>query len=170
MKHNFIHPLTSAVFDFLVRAAAEGRTVTHGEVAEAIGWHKRAAQGLGPMLDEIFAEDRRLGRPALAAIVVRFDNEFPGKGYFSAVLGFEPNTKTNGAIVGLPPEIDAAWRLNVQQVFAYWQRQFKDEAASASDWLDMAAEAASNAAKELPKQLDSFTFIKYSVKITIERL
>ena len=62
-----------------IRAALERRararqTMTYGEAARLVG---RAAQGLGPILTAIGAEETRQDRPDLGALVVKMSTGLP---------------------------------------------------------------------------------------------
>lgn len=100
---------TEAVFKRLKEAAAEMRTVTYGELAEAAGL--RMAIGIGQHLNDIHARLRRRshGLPWLVAIAVGQDG-LPGSGLFANERGMQLDVEN--------PNQRIWWRAMVLLVFA----------------------------------------------------
>ncbi len=95
---------TKEVFDYLKRCAVQMRTVSYGEIAEAVGL---PAVGMGKPLGYIRDEIcRARGLPWLNALAVNSDTWRPGESFLPP-----------GVAVGRDEE--RLWRGMVLQVFAY---------------------------------------------------
>ena len=69
----------------LVGAAAERKTVTYGQLMKKFGLSRGSGRGntVVGALDEIDGAERAAGAPGFAAIVVRKDTGYPGRGFFA---------------------------------------------------------------------------------------
>jgi len=93
------------VFEYLKGCASQMRTVTYGEVAEAVGLAKPGVgRPLGYIRDEIW---RRRRLPWLNAIAVNAHTDRPG-------VGFLPGDVSISQV-----DVEFLWRGMVIQVFAF---------------------------------------------------
>lgn len=107
----------------LVRAGAEGRTVTYGEVLRHFG--RRVGPGnvarLCRDLGEVCRRVEARGGPDLSCLVVRRDDGMPGEGWFPAGQAFAVRSRAD----------DAAARALVHaaqaRAFAWCREQFVGE-------------------------------------------
>jgi len=86
----------------LMAAAAGGRTVTYGALAQALGLSPpNTIAQVTASLERLMAEDSAAGRPLLSAVAVgRARGGLPGRGFFeaAAALGrFDPAAETEAA-------------------------------------------------------------------------
>ncbi len=82
---------TDAVYALLVPAARERRTMTYGEVADALGLppHQGTYASLNRALNELSARNRKHGEPQIMSLVVSKTTGLPRLGFYRT-LGAEP--------------------------------------------------------------------------------
>ena len=110
------YPYRSDIHARLIESAANGRTITYGELGPR--WW------VGTYLFRIAHEEDAAGRPPLTSIVVRKTSGRPGPGLLEAMQEIS---------YARPGEMeDAVWRRAVADVFAYWRG--KSAADTLSSW------------------------------------
>ncbi len=104
----------------LLRAGAEGRTLTYGEVLRRFG--RRVGPGnvaaLCRDLGEVCRRVEARGGPDLACLVVRREDGLPGAGYFAALRDAGPNPAPPSG-----PEAAALVRARQERAFAWCRAQ-----------------------------------------------
>ena len=103
--------------DILVGVARTCSTITYSELASAMRtahMHQRAPL-FHKLIRDMDRDERRAGRPSLAALVVRKDSGIPGQGFFSGVNTAEGDS--------FDPEV--YWRAEFDKVCDYWGEQLK---------------------------------------------
>lgn len=103
----------------MIVAARAGKTITYSELAaqlETAYVHPHSFL-MTRLLTEIGREEIAAGRGVLPAVVVSKATGMPGGGYFRA-------SALQGADMS---DLEAAWRDDLESVFAYWQEASTSE-------------------------------------------
>ncbi len=101
--------------DILIGVARTCGTITYSELAAAIRtahMHQRAPL-FHKLIRDMDRDERRAGRPSLAALVVRKDSGIPGQGFYSGVNVADGDS--------FDPEV--YWRAEFDKVCDYWGEQ-----------------------------------------------
>jgi hypothetical protein len=107
-------PVKRELYDQLVTAAEQRRTLTYFEAARAAGLSLDtpvARASFARMLRDISTREHRAGRPLLSALVVLLGNRRPGQGFFELARELD-------LLGNQPPE--AFHRQELARVHDYW--------------------------------------------------
>ena len=98
----------------LIELAKQGRIVTYGELALMLPIYVHpGSYAFTRLLGDVCSSEEDAGHGLLCALVVSKATGIPGAGFFRGMAerGYDM------------PEMEAAWRAEVERVFAYWRVQ-----------------------------------------------